>query len=281
MKHWKSKPCMTESKTALYPDSTQAKAGLTIPKEKPFENSLGMKFVTVPITGTSASGKTILFSIWETRVSDYSKFSRQSKRQLRKTGFTQGDSHPVVHVTFEDAEIFCNWLTEKERKSGKIGPADKYRLPTDHEWSCAVGIGEKEKDTESPKAKNGKIPNIYPWGEEWPPPNQSGNYWGQEPNAKPVPGRQTINGYSDGFENTAPVGSFQPNKFGLFDLNGNAWEWCSDRHDPANPKSRVLRGASWVIANQSRLLSSYRVGNSPATSSESNSFRCVLEKSSQ
>ena len=71
-------------------------------------------------------------------------------------------------VNWDDAKAFCAWLSKKEGKT--------YRLPTDHEWSIAVGIGDQEDEKATPEEKSGKIPGVFPWGEDWPPPKGAGNY---------------------------------------------------------------------------------------------------------
>ena len=246
-------------------------------KEKVYENSLGMKFVSVPVTGDSLGPKTILFSIWETRVRDYESFVRRTKRDWSKPDYKQTQMHPAVMVTWDDAKEFCDWLTEKERDSGKIGLKDRYRLPTDHEWSCAVGIGGQEDPEASPVAKNSKIADIFPWGEAWPPPPQSGNYCGEETKSNPISGRAPIKGYQDGFDRMAPVGKFPANQFGIFDLNGNALELCGDRFDPKTPDKYVMRGGCYAWRNPARLLSSFRINQSNLSRSSAIGFRCVLE----
>jgi len=134
----------------------------TAAPEKPFENSLGMRFVPVAIVGGPSAGKTIRFSVWETRVKDYAAFAKDEKRDWPKPDFAQGDDHPAVMVSWEDATAFCAWLTKEEQRKRKIGPKDVYRLPTDHEWSCAVGIGKEEEATSAPVTKSGKI-SGYSW----------------------------------------------------------------------------------------------------------------------
>jgi len=122
-------------------------------KEKPFVNSLRMNFVPVPITGGPTDGRTVLFSVWETRVKDYEVFVKETKREWPKPDFPQSGEHPAVNLTWDDAVAFCAWLTIEDRKSGKIGPNDVYRLPSDHEWSCAVGIGKDENPAASPSGQ--------------------------------------------------------------------------------------------------------------------------------
>ncbi|MDF1814449.1 MAG: SUMF1/EgtB/PvdO family nonheme iron enzyme [Verrucomicrobiales bacterium] len=244
-------------------------------RDQPFENHLGMRFVPVPIEGGPTDGKTILFSVWETRVGDYEKFIRdERKREWPNAGFPQEDDHPAVNVNWDDAVAFCEWLTKEDRKKGKIGVKDYYRLPTDHEWSCAVGIGEEEDPSLFPQAKYKKLGKLYPWGKEWPPPEGAGNYRGEETASNPVGDGKVIEGYNDGYERTAPVGSFPLEHHGIRDLSGNAREWCQDWFDDTKEK-RVLRGGSWVNGNESPLGSSFRDGYTPASRGSSVGFRCV------
>ncbi len=250
-------------------------------KDKPFENSLGMKFVPVPITGGPSDGKTVLFSIWETRVSDYTAFiNANPAREWPKADFPQDVSHPAVNVSWEGAQAFCVWLTERDRKKGKLGKDEHYRLPTDHEWSCAVGIGKEEDAEVIPAAKSGKIADIFPWGKKWPPPKGSGNYYGEETKRNPVAvtSQVTIEGYNDGYDRTSPVGSFEANEYGLHDMGGNLWEWCGDWLNPNDKERRVLRGTSWHVGSRDNLLSSFRGSYAPATRVYDYGFRCVVAR---
>ena len=196
---------------------------LTATKDNPFTNSLGMKFVPVPINAGPSKGQRILFSIWETRSKDYAAFISEvmsgkydSRPLIRPSsgamytlsfginnvknlkrkidtrwkdssyegvpvGRGEGESadqsnHPVTCVSAYTAEAFCDWLTKKELASGLIGPQDEYRLPSDVEWSYAVGIGDLEDASASREDKDMKIDGVYPWGTTVPPPAGSGNY---------------------------------------------------------------------------------------------------------
>ena len=146
-------------------------AGAT--RERPFENSLGMKFVPVP-------GTAVLFCIWETQVKDYAAYAAVNNvsdawTKQEKDGVPAGraPNHPVCGVNWEEAKGFCKWLTEKEAAAGKLPQGAKYRLPTDVEWSRAVGLPNEEG--KNPKQRDRKAGGV-PWGEEWPPRNNSGNY---------------------------------------------------------------------------------------------------------
>ncbi len=240
-------------------------------KAAPFINSLGMKFVPVP-------GTKVLFCIHETRCDDYAAYEAAvprvdgswKQKTIDGLPFSARRDHPVVNVNWDDAQAFCAWLSQKE--------GNRYRLPTDREWSHAVGIGQMEK------VPNGTTPEliqmlagVYPWGGGYPPKtsDQAGNYadmaWKEL-----LRGQRCIDGYDDGFPATAPVMSYKANQLGLFDLGGNAQEWCEDWYDATRTK-RVLRGSSWIKSPQSYLLSSYRDGFGPSRRNDSNGFRCVVE----
>jgi serine/threonine protein kinase len=240
----------------------------------PFVNGLDMKFVPVPITGGPTGGQRILFSIWETRVQDYQLFVQEKPRIWLKPESAQGPTHPVIWISWDDAQAFCAWLTERERKAGRIAANEVYRLPTDHEWSCAVGIGDREDPLKLPGEKSGKISGVFPWGDKWPPPPGAGNYSGVEAVGHETSKEQGhIAGYNDGFASTSPVGSFAPNGLGLFDLGGNAWEWCQDWYDQ-DQQRRVARGAAFDYDTRGTLLSSYRARGAPTYIGFG--FRCVL-----
>ncbi|MEK7397029.1 MAG: formylglycine-generating enzyme family protein [Candidatus Poribacteria bacterium] len=146
-----------------------------------------------------------------------------------------GDNQPVVCVRWEDAKAYAEW-------AGK-------QLPTEAEWEYA--------------ARGGLAGKRYVWGDEWPPPKNSCNF-ADETLKKAIPYWKIIDGYDDGYIYTAPVGSYKPNGYGLYDMAGNVWEWCADWYNDryyarslkSNPKGsdsgqyhvyRVLRGGSWHL----------------------------------
>ena len=225
---------------------------------KAFTNTLGMKFVPVP-------GTDVAFCIWETRVKDYAAYAalKEDYQRLswKKPGFKQADTHPVVNVSWNDARAFCAWLTKKELAEGKIKAGQKYRLPTDAEWSGAVGLGNENGNT--PGEKDMGIKGVYPWGKEWPPPAGTANY------SKSLK--------VDKFDHTASVGSFAANQFGLHDMGGNVMEFCEDKYSQFAYSGWVLRGASWYISDRKSLLSSSRYKcYKPDERNRNYGFRCVL-----
>lgn len=183
------------------------------------------------------------------------------------------DEHPVVHVAYEDALAYCAW-------AGK-------RLPTEAEWEWA--------------ARGGLDRKVNVWGDEPISPVRANTWQGS------FPDRNTL---EDGFAGSAPVGSFPPNGYGLHDMAGNVWEWCSDLYrpdtyarrvlelgvsgvadnpegpstslDPRNPdapESRVHRGGSFLCSDSycASYRPSARMACTPDTSMLHLGFRCVRE----
>lgn len=232
---------------------------------EPWTNSLGMKFVPV--------GE-VRMSIWETRVQDYDAFCRATGRAQAVLDFAQTPADPVVKVNWFDAVAFCKWLTEKERDENTIEPAQFYRLPTDAEWSAAVGLANETGAT--PEARDGAIRNEYPWGRQWPPPSSgAGNYADKSARRR---GGTVIENYADNFAQTSPAGSFRPNALGIYDLGGNVWEWCEDGYKGGGSGRDwgVLRGGSWATSSRTELQSSYRNVVDRAERDVIYGFRCVL-----
>ena len=241
-------------------------------KQMPYENSLGMRFVPVPIVGGASDGQRVLFSIWETRVRDYQRFVEATKSRRTEPDFEQRAQHPAVRVSLLDAQSFCSWLNSREPFAQKA-----WCLPTDHEWSCAVGIGHTEKATLRIAEKSEiAIQNGWPWGENFPPENFATNLAGQEYRNNPNPRTSDVKpipNFEDGFDRTSPVGTFVSNEFGLFDLGGNVSEWVNGR---VLDGRFVVRGGAWNKCNSKALLSAHRSPYESDTRNGVHGFRVVF-----
>ena len=184
--------------------------------------------------------------------------------------------HPVVHVAFEDVEAYAKW-------AGKV-------LPTEAEWEFA--------------ARGGLDGATYAWGDEFAP--------GGQPMANTWQGEFPVNNLAlDGFEGTAPVGSFPPNGYGLYEMTGNVWEWTTDwyqhhreiertccghvksrrggerekSYDPATPEikipRKVMKGGSFLCAPNycRRYRPAARMAQPVDTSTCHLGFRCIARRS--
>lgn len=175
------------------------------------------------------------------------------------------EKHPVVHVAWEDAEAYCKW-------AGR-------RLPTEAEWEFA--------------ARGGLAGKPYVWGDELRPHGKimANTFQGRFPDH---------NRSEDGFARTSPVGTFPPNRFGLYDMAGNVWNWCADwyqpdyyahspvknptgpadSYDPQEPgiPKRVQRGGSFLCTDQycSRYMPGGRGKGAIDTGTSHLGFRTVL-----
>lgn len=157
----------------------------------------------------------------------------------RNPGYEQTDEHPAVIVQWTDATAFCKWLSNKEGKA--------YRLPTEAEWeyACRAGTTTRFHSGDDPES----LATVANVGDAKTAAKFERFAWALKA--------------SDGYVFTLPVGQFKPNAFGLYDMHGSAWQWCSDWFksdyyaespvdDPTGPgvgyrnrEARVARGGSW------------------------------------
>ncbi len=158
----------------------------------------------------------------------------------RRSTIRGRESHPVVHVSWNDAQAYCRW-------------ADRV-LPAEAQWERA--------------ARAGRDGLRYPWGDDLPTEPWVCNIWqGTFP---------SVNTREDGHVGPAPVRSYPPNDWGLFEMVGNVWEWCSDWFSPA-ATARVMRGGSYLCHDSycNRYRNSARTANTPDSSAGNIGFRTV------
>ena len=240
--------------------------------DRPWENGLGMKFVPLD--------KDLMASVWETRVKDYEAYLRSNNTTPTPiTDMPQGPDHPAVFVSRNDAEDFCKWLTTVERQQERLTRVQEYRLPTDYEWSLMAGV--RETPDISPGKRDTRKQEIFFWGAAW-PPGRDGVKVGNLADASAArlpgfPSTRIIEGYDDGFETTAPVGSFRPNELGLYDLCGNVHEWVAENYTP-NSTQGVLRGGGWNTYQPQNLYIGFRNNKPPDFPDRYYGFRVVLAK---
>ena len=160
------------------------------------------------------------------------RFSQDSKYSWRNPGFEQDDKHPVVNVSWNDSVAFCKWLSRVEGR--------EYRLPTEAEWEYGCRAGSSTE---------------FAFGDDAEQLVGFGNFADASLKTK-LPNATNVRS-NDGSIFTSGVGSYRSNEFGLHDMHGNVWEWCSDWYgdypasavvDPVGPATdslRVHRGGSW------------------------------------
>jgi formylglycine-generating enzyme required for sulfatase activity len=172
--------------------------------------------------------------------------------------FKENDNQPVVRISWSDAKDFITRLNDKN-------DGYRYRLPSEAEWEYAARAG-----------------------------TQTRFYWGDDLNFASLCRYANVKDYSDCKDNyyrTAPVGRYLPNAFGLYDMTGNAWEWCEDIWQDnyenlptdgsanlaiGNSSMRVQRGGSWADAPKYTRTAA-RGGDNPTDRNDEDGFRLVVE----
>lgn len=182
-----------------------------------------------------------------------------------------GDDQPATQISWNEAATYCNWLSTQDKlepfyniEFSKVVGVNKealgYRLPTEAEWAWAARTFPKEKSEANEQLQ-------FPWGKSLPPPARFENY--ADRSAANKIGR-VIFGYNDNFIASAPVGTYDSNQRGFYDLGGNVAEWVHDNYEipsdepvqdslgPTKGEYRVIRGASWMHGTITELRLSFR-----------------------
>lgn len=208
-------------------------------------------------------------SLNEITNAEYHAFERSHSSGNVQGNQLNDNRQPVVKLTWEQAALYCNWLSKRDKlppfyivKDKKVvgfrPKANGYRLPSEAEWAWVARVQPNQQQLK------------FPWGESLPPTTKNGNY--ADDSAADLLGR-IIHGYNDGFVVTAPVGSFPADRKGIFDMGGNVSEWVHDYYDittvrakqsetePLGPQTgqhHVIKGASWAHGSVTELRLSYR-----------------------
>ena len=189
------------------------------------------------------------------------KWKERSKRNWQNTGYPEAtEAHPVVCVSWEDANAYVNWLSEKTR--------EKYRLLTEAEWEYVTRAGTVKRYNTSSTTIATDQANYH-----------EGNVWEGILEPPNIFKKQTL-----------PVGTFDANMFGLHDTHGNVWEWLQDcwadnyentpnngtAQESDNCEAHVLRGGSWMNSSE-YITSTIRSSNIPTTRTSFNGFRVARD----
>jgi formylglycine-generating enzyme len=172
-----------------------------------------------------------------------------------------GDTEPMSFVNWSDTQEFCKALTEKEHNSGTLPLNKKYTIPTEAQWEYACRAGTK---------------TVFGTGDTL--TSKDANFYGKLPYGASEPGEY--------LEKTTPIASFAANPWGLFDMHGNVYEWCSDWYeesptsnkDPIGPSKgdgRIIRGGAWD-RKASSCRSAYRYSRDPNRRAHNIGFRVVI-----
>jgi formylglycine-generating enzyme required for sulfatase activity len=240
---------------------------------KPKDGPLGMKFVSLPKgtfymgwNGTKGSAKkteikedfeiaihTVTQGQWqEVMGNNPSRFSRDGQGKNKVKDFKDEDlkQFPVESVSWDDAQEFIKKLNEKEKGRGYL-----YRLPSEAEWEYACRGGATSEEECSYHFYFDKPTNNLS--------STQANFNGNAPFGKGEKGPFLLR--------TTKVGSYAPNKLGLYDMHGNVWQWCEDLYNP-RVSYRVYRGGSWGYDGEN-CRAAYRLWRTPTFRSGNIGFR--------
>jgi uncharacterized protein (TIGR02996 family) len=250
-------------------------AGLGPPR---LRNSVGLELVRIP-AGTFRMGsddeahadeqpahdvtltRPFYLGVYAVTQGDYLRVLTDNPARFRPPRYTL--AHPIECVSWDEAVVFCQRLSElpAEKAAGRV-----YRLPTEAEWEYAC-----RADTTTAFCFGPALSSLQ------------ANFDGRHPSGGAAVGPMV--------DHTTAVGSYQPNAFGLYDVHGNVWEWCSDWYDPkyyaVSPATdppgprrggrRVLRGGSWYLNGQ-HMRAAYRSNNvAPTTRDCYYGFRVAMD----
>ncbi len=196
--------------------------------------------------------------------SQTNRFEKKDGTSWKNPGWKVTDDQPVTMVSYNDAQAFAEWLTAKDKLP--------YKLPTEAQWEYAARGG-------LPMAK-------FPWGDEL-PDGRRANYADKN---KDFPWRDRFG--DGGYKYVAPVGSYEPNAFGLYDMAGNVLEWVRDYYgedyyrftpevDPEGPgqgENRVMKGGEWSFGPVN-LRCAFRGWSRPDVATQNFGFRVIIETS--
>jgi formylglycine-generating enzyme required for sulfatase activity len=237
-------------------------AGLRATNLSYFVNSIGLRLVRVePGTFRSSHGRALsrrpdvarlagdvvtvsngfYLGAFEVTNGEFDLFRKHQRPDYQRG--KSGNDHPVEPVTWREAQEFCQWLSKRENR--------RYRLPTEIEWEYACRAGTTTR--------------LY-WGDDFWDRNKA-NLGGLKFDHETW--------VEDGYEYTAPVGTYPPNAWGLFDMIGNTWEWVADWYDEPG-RCRVYKGGNWKLRVRQANCGS-RDGDDPADLPDIRGFRVLCE----
>ncbi len=235
--------------------------------QQPTPNSLGMELVDIPAgaflmgDGPSAVAVTLSrrFSLGKYEVTQ-SQFKKVMSLEpwAGRANVQSGDEYPAVYVDWNEATEFCRRLTVTDHESGKLSAVEEYRLPTEAEWEYACRAGTK---------------TLFSFGD----------------NESEMTDFAWFNGNTNTEQYAHKIGAKKANPWGLYDMHGNACEWCSDWHDktlsggtdPMGPNSgagRIGCGGSWAFRPVG-CQSASRYCSAPSDRYDSLGFRVALGQS--